>query len=103
MIKATIDIACKNQPDITEKFKKASAIRYFSVPIGTITKINGVEAAKNIPGVAEITFVKHVGDTVTEIGSSTDRIGFVIAQADTPENAIEICEKAINMVDILVN
>ena len=50
------------------------------MPHTIIRNVNGVDNAKNIPGVVEITFVKHVGDTVTEIGSSTDRIGFVIAE-----------------------
>lgn len=102
MIKATIDIACGNIPDILPKFGKASAIRYFDVPNGTITEISGVEKAKEIAGVVEVTFVKQIGDKVGRIGSSTDRVGFVIAEADTSENAVQICEKAINNINISV-
>ncbi len=103
MIKATIDISCGSKPDIKRRFNKASAIRYFNVGHGTITEILGVEDAKKIPGVVEVTFVKQIGDTVGEIGSSTDRVGFVIAEADTPENAVQICEKAIASVTVFVN
>ena len=102
MIKSTIDISCGIKPDIERKFNKASAIRYFNVGHGTITDISGVEEAQSIPGVIEITFVKSIGDNVGEIGSSTDRVGFVIAQADTAEDAVKICEKAIDTVEILI-
>lgn len=103
MIKATIDIACGNIPDISPKFDKASAIRYFDLPSGTITDISGVEKAREISGVVEITFVKQIGDVVGEIGSSTDRAGFVIAQAETPDGAIEICEEAIKLIEVAVD
>lgn len=100
MIEATIRIACGEKPDIENKTNKGSAIRYFDVPNGVITSIEGVEEAENIDGVRQISFVKNLGDTVGDIGSSTDRVGFVIAQGNTPEEAIEICEKACYKIDI---
>lgn len=101
MIEATIRIACGEQPDITPKFKKGSAIRYFNPPAGVITAIDGVENAQAIEGVRQISFVKGVGDAVGTIGSSTDRAGFVIAQADTPEQAVSVCEKVCHAVKII--
>ncbi len=102
MIKATIETACGIKPDLTNTIQKGSAIRYFSAPEGTIKSIQGLEEAQKIAGVKEISLVKHVGDTSGEIGSSTDRIGFVIAQADTPEAAVCVCEKVLKTVKILV-
>ena len=100
MIKATIDIACGNDPDIEPKFSKGSAIRYFDVPCGVIKSIDGVEEAKCIEGVKEISFTKHVGDTVGEIGSSVDRVGFVIGQGESNESAVKVCENTISKVSI---
>lgn len=100
MINATIDVALGNKPNITPKFNKGSAIRYFNVSPGEIKKIEGVEEAKKINGVKEITFTKNVGDQVTDIHNSLDRVGFVIAQADTPGMAVNICEDAINLISI---
>ena len=94
MIKATMDICLGQTPDIEPKFQKGSAIRFFDVPCGTITAIEGVEEAKNIPGVKEVSFTKQVGDTVGEIGASGDRVGFVIAQTENAEMAVQVCEKA---------
>jgi len=102
MIAATIKIACGEEPDIERKFGKGSAIRYFNTPCGTIKSISGAEEALKIDGVKEISFVKNVGDEVGSIGSSTDRVGFVIAQADTPEDAIDVCENALKAVKITV-
>ena len=50
----------------------------------------------------EITFVKQVGESVGDIGSSTDRVGFVIAQAETAEKAVEVCESVLRTINIRV-
>lgn len=102
MIKATIDIACGNEPDIIPKFSKGSAIRYFDVPYGTIQSIDGVDAAKKIDGVKQISFTKSVGNIVGKIGSSGDRVGFVIGQSGNPQEAIALCEEAISSISIQV-
>ena len=102
MVECTIKLACGEEIDLEPKLSCGSAIRFFHAPCGRIKEIDGVDEAKAISGVKEISFTKGVGDTVCEIGSSTDRIGFVIAQADTPENAVEICEKALATVKIVV-
>lgn len=100
MIEATIRIACGEKPEPERQMNKGSAIRYFNPPAGRITAIDGVEEAARIPGVREIALVKKVGDSVGMIGNSGDRAGFVIAQADTAEEAIRICEKVCGMITI---
>lgn len=102
MVKATIDVALGNKPDITPTLECGSAIRYFIAPFGTIKSISGVEKAQAIPGVKQITFTKTLGDSSTPIQSSNDRIGFVIAQAATAAEAVKICKKAIAAVKIEV-
>lgn len=102
MIECTINCALGQEPDVMPKFDKGSAIRFFDVPQGTIKNISGVEDAQKIDGVKEITFTKNVGDLAGSINSSTDRCGFVIAQSDTAENAIKICEEAIKKIKIEV-
>ena len=102
MIKATIDICLGLTPDIAPKWEKGSAIRFFDAPCGTITAIEGVEEAKKIPGVQEISFTKQVGDTVGEIGSSTDRAGFAITQGLDAANAVSTCEDALKVIKIQI-
>ena len=98
MIEATIRTACGQMPDIAPKFERGSAIRYFDVPAGKIAGIFGVEDARAVDGVREISFVKGIGDEVGSIGSSTDRVGFVIADGESAEAAIDACETAVSLV-----
>ncbi len=102
MIKATIDVSLGLKPDITPVLHKGSAIRFFDAPCGIISAIDGVEEAQAVDGVQEIVFTKNVGDEVTEIHSSLDRCGFVIAQCDSVEKAIAVCEQAKDLIKLNV-
>lgn len=102
MIEATMRCACGENPDLTPKFNKGAAIRYFETPVGRIESISNVDEARAIPGVKQISFVKNVGDEAPEIHGSGDRIGFVIAQAETAEEAVDICEKALDTIKVVV-
>ena len=92
MVKATIDIALGIEPDIIPRFSKGSAIRFFKVPCGVIESIEGVESSRKAEGIKEIILNKKVGDMVSEIHSSLDRVGFVIAQGKDVSEAISRCE-----------
>lgn len=100
MVKATIDVALGNEPDITPTLHCGSAIRYFDVPLGTIKSISGVEEALQIPGVKQIIFTKEVGEESTPIHCSNDRIGSVMAQAQTAEAAVRACDEAMRIIKI---
>lgn len=102
MIQATIEVCLGQTPDIAPKWSKGSAIRFFDVPAGILTGISGVEEAEKLQNVKEISFTKGAGDIVDGIGSSTDRVGFAIAQADTATAAIAACEAALHTVKFTV-
>jgi hypothetical protein len=44
--------------------------------------------------------VHGIGENLQGIKSSGDRAGFVIAQADTSDDAVAICEKANDCIHI---
>lgn len=67
---------------------------------GQSKDIRGLEEARKIPGVKQIYVVHGIGEKMNGIKSSGDRSGFVIAQADTAEVAVEICEKALDLIEI---
>lgn len=102
MVKATIDIAMGNVPNITKKWEKGSAIKYMVGSKGNISSISGVDEAKGIKGVTEIVLLKSVNDEIVNVCNSSDRIGYVIAQAEKVEDAMNICEKATNKIDIKI-
>jgi biotin carboxylase len=100
LVRCCIDIALGNSTDTSVKFSKGASIRYFKTYAGEITNISGVDKAKQIEGIKEIAFIKYIGDSIGEINSSSDRIGFVIAQGDSVEEAIEFCRLAIKLIHI---
>ena len=102
MVGCTIKLACGERFDIEPKFNKGSAIRYFDAHDGVIKNIDGIDDAKKIAGVQEISIVHQVGETIGEIDSSTDRVGFVIAQGETVEEAVNSCEKAMEKVHFVI-
>lgn len=103
MVESTVKVALGEEPDITPTLHCGSAIRYFEVPFGTIKAIQNVEEAKAVPGVKQITFTKEVGDESTPIHCSNDRIGFVIAQGATAEDAVKACEEAMSIIKIEID
>jgi len=100
MVKAVIQMALGEKPNLEKKIDKGAAIRYFNAPQGVIKEIIGVEKAKAIAGIYEITFVKKVNDYACHIDSSVDRIGYVIAQDTNSKQAILTCESAIMEINI---
>jgi len=102
MVKAVIQIALGQEPDLTPKFDKGSCIRFYIKPaIGTIKEIRGIEEAKAAPGVVMVHIMKNVGDTAVELRGSGDRICCVMTQCDTEKEAIECCEKALDMIEVI--
>lgn len=100
MVKATINLALGEDPVIDEKYCKGATIRYFEAKKGVIKKIDGVKDAYLIQGVQEISFSKEIGEEICEIDSSAARIGCVLAQGDTAQDAINIANRAINQISI---
>lgn len=102
MVGSTIKVALGEEPDIKPTLHCGSAIRYFEVPFGVIKAIENVEEAKQITGVKQITFTRGVGEVSTPIQCSNDRIGFVIAQGATVEDAVAACKKAMETIKIII-
>ena len=102
MIECCIRIALGEEPDITPKFHKASAIRYIRSDVGFIEEINGLKEAESVPGIRQVSIVHGVGETSKKIQSSVDRIGFVIAQENTIKGAVDACEKALEKVNVKI-
>ncbi|MFK7696949.1 ATP-grasp domain-containing protein [Paenibacillus sp. HJGM_3] len=100
MVEACIFLALGGIPDITPKFNRSSAIKFISSTNGKIKSIDGVENVKKIKGIIEVCITKGEGDVVNELTNSSDRIGFIIAEADTAKQAMDICEKAVRKISI---
>jgi len=103
MLSATIRSACGDTVDIEPKYLRGSAIRYMKTAYGTIEDVNGLDTANGICGVHRVAMLKNIGDEASEIQNSIDRVGYAIAQADTSELAVALCEKALEQVTVSIS
>ncbi len=102
MVECCIKIAMGEKANIETKFKKGAAIRYFQQHEGIVKSIEGIEAAKVNKAVKQICFVHGIGEKVTDIIDSGSRMGFVICQASTVNEAIMACEEAMSTISISI-
>lgn len=102
MTRATIQIALGEKTDIEKKFNKGAAIRFIIPESGTVKSITGKEEAEKVPGVELVDIQCSVGQVLRKLENGTCRIGYVIAQGDTSEEAVEICEQALSKIHIEV-
>ncbi|MBS6921375.1 MAG: ATP-grasp domain-containing protein [Anaerococcus vaginalis] len=100
MVESCIKIALGEKPDIRIKYDKASAIRYFDQSNGRIKSIRGVEEASKLPGIIQISIIHGKDHIINGIKSSSDRVGFVIGQADDCKGAISTVIKALSLIKI---
>lgn len=98
IVEANIRIALGEKPDLKVKLDKGAAIRFLHSPSGILKSIKGVELAEHISGIIKVGFFKKIGDKVPELHNSLDRVGYVIAQCDTREDAVLLCEKCAGMI-----
>jgi len=100
MIRSVMDMSLGLEPDLQPKFTKGSALRHVTGVSGVIEEIEGVDDARQMPGVVEVTMLKGIGDECHYFKNGADRIGYVIAQGKTAQDAINICEEALKRIKI---
>jgi formate-dependent phosphoribosylglycinamide formyltransferase (GAR transformylase) len=52
---------------------------------GVLEEVRGLEAAKAVPGIEEITLTIHLGQEVVPLPEGSRYLGFIFARAETPE------------------
>lgn len=102
MLEATLLLACGEKPKLMPIYDKGSAIRFIPAPEGRIKKITGISKARLAAGIIKVELLKSEGDIVPSLSSSLDRVGYVIAQAESAEKAVELCEVALDMIQIVM-
>lgn len=100
MVECCIKIALGEKPDIVPKWNKGSAIRYFQQKAGVVKRIEGIDKAKQVSGVQQISIIHGVGENVTEITNSGERMGFIISQDKNAEIAIKDCYEAMKLIRV---
>jgi biotin carboxylase len=88
-------------------FMQPLAIRFFTaqpgpLPTGEVTHIGSLDAVLASAGVVQADTYLEVGETIRAVRRDGDRRGYVIAVADTPEEALVRAEAAATRLDVEV-
>jgi biotin carboxylase len=104
MVEGAILIALGLEPDIKPRHEqRASAIRYLIPRPGRMIAVSNVDGAKAILGVKQIEFAFRPGELIPAVKSSHDRAGWVIAEHETPDGAVAVCDLATQRMEILTS
>jgi biotin carboxylase len=102
VLKATLDLAIGNKPNLEHTRKKASSIKFFSAAVGKVGSIEGIEKIKKMPGIYEIEMYVKSGDKTRNLTSGSDRIGHIISFASSRKRAVGIIEKAVKKLKVKI-
>lgn len=91
---AAIQIAMGGSMDLNHKFSKGAMIQYLELPVDKrIINIGNWEDVLMISGVKHAILFAKVGDIVPSITDSAKRMGFVIVQGNSRDEAISLSKK----------
>ena len=82
---------------------RAASIRFLlATRAGRLTQIDGLTAARQLPGVVEVGLTCEIGQEVVLRQSFRDRLGYVIATADDGAAAARAAEAGVDVLRALV-
>jgi biotin carboxylase len=89
------------------QFSQPLAIRFFTaqpgpLPTGRVTRIGALDAVLASEGVVQADTYLQLGETIRPVRRDGDRRGYVIATADTPEEALRRAELAATRLEVEV-
>ncbi|MEU4640733.1 ATP-grasp domain-containing protein [Micromonospora sp. NPDC023814] len=86
------------RPALPARPTGAAAVEFLLAAPGTVTAVDGLRAARRVPGVLEVQLDVAVGDTVTEVTSSLRRSGHLLAWGADPAEATGAAGKAAEQI-----
>ncbi|MFL6137207.1 MAG: ATP-grasp domain-containing protein [Frankiaceae bacterium] len=86
--------------DHTPAPERGAAVRYLTPRAGTVRRVSGVAAAREVPGVHEVVIGVAPGEPVNPLRASYDRVGYVIATGAHASAAWDTASRAAALVTI---
>lgn len=102
LVGSSIALACGEAVDLEPKWSRGAAIRFINGRHGTLREVVADRQIHELPGIKEVVIWEKKGDHLTETKSSNDRLGYVIAVADTPEEANRRAEGAMKLIHVVM-
>jgi len=82
---------------------RGSAITFLQGSPGVLTSVGGVDEARAVPGVVDLHVDAVVGDRLSEVVSSWQRVGYVVAVGDTAAQAERAAQHAEDLLVLTVD
>lgn len=98
-----VDLCLGGRADAPASRRRGAAVRFLTAPAGLVRAVRGVELARRAPGVVECSIGAAPGRRLAEPRSNLDRLGHVIAVAETPYLAGRLAEAALGEVRVVVD
>jgi biotin carboxylase len=96
-----LDMLLGKQVSLQPIREEYSAIRFLTAPRhGRITRVTGVEEARRLPGIREVSVDKGVGTIVRVPENAIDRLGYVIASSPHQAEAIASVNQARTLIEL---
>ncbi len=83
--------------DVTTDKRESKAVGVMMIPIpkqGEFIKLEGLEDAKAVEGIEEVTITVHQGANLIPLPEGSTYLGFIFARAETPKEAEQALRKA---------
>ncbi|MFE5792295.1 ATP-grasp domain-containing protein [Streptomyces sp. NPDC056503] len=78
----------------------AAATRFLTAEPGEVVEVEGLEAVRAHPGLIDVDPGVRPGDLVRPVTENFDRIGQLLAGAESTDAAVELCEELVGRVVI---
>lgn len=72
----------------------ASAVMFLEAPKGRLLGVEGLDEARSCEGIVEVEITKALNTDSAGTNSSADRLGHIVAHADAPARAQQLCAQA---------
>ena len=103
LIAALFAQLCGEPVDLAPKRRGFSSVRFLLAPRpGRLAAVEGVEAARRMPGITEVFVGKRVGEAVQPAEDATHRLGHVIASGPEAERVAAQAEAALSRLAVQV-
>jgi biotin carboxylase len=83
--------------DVTPLEREAVAAGVMMIPIpqaGILRRVRGIEAARRIPGIADVTITAKLGGELVPLPEGSSYLGFIFARASSPRDAEDALRRA---------
>jgi len=89
-----------NEDELTPKYQNAVIQRYAFPKAGTVVAIHGEDAARTVPGIAEVVVTARPGDIIPPSGDKRPSAAMVLASGATREIALKAANDALALIEV---